>query len=108
MGSEEIQRRAFPRIDKLYFIAYVNREGEEQKTPVSMGRTVNISRLGIGMEVYQRLEIDSTMEMEIAVEEGRLLSIKGTVVHITSMEDGKFHAGIKFDAIQEGFGAPPA
>jgi hypothetical protein len=105
MGSEEA--RAFPRVDRLYFIAYVNREGEEQKTPVSMGRTVNISRVGVGMEVYQRLAVDSVMEMEIAVEEGRLLKIKGTVVHITSLDDDKFLAGIKFDEVQEGFGLLP-
>ncbi len=108
MGSEETQRRAFPRVDKLYFIAYVNREGEEQKTPVSMGRTVNISMVGVGMEVYQRLSVDSVMEMEIAVDEGRLMSLKGTVVHITAMDEGKFYAGIKFDEVQEGFGAPAA
>lgn len=108
MGSDEMQRRAFPRVNKLHFIAYVNREGEEQKTPVSMGRTINISRLGVGMEVFQPLEVDSVMEMEIALEEEQLLAVKGTVVHIASQEDGKFIAGIKFDEIQDRFGAPPA
>lgn len=108
MCSEEIQRRAFPRVSKLYLTAYVNREGEEQKTPVSMGRTINISRVGVGMEVYQKLEVGSVMEMEIALEDEQLLAIKGTVVHITSTEDGTFVAGIKFDEVQEGFGPPPA
>lgn len=104
MCSEEIQRRAFPRVSKLYLTAYVNREGEEQKTPVSMGRTINISRVGVGMEVYQKLEVGSVMEMEIALEDEQLLAIKGTVVHITSTEDDTFVAGIRFDEVQEGFG----
>lgn len=106
MGSEELQRRAFPRVSKLYFIAYVNRDGDIQKTPVSMGRTINISRVGVGMEVYQHLEINSVMEMELALEDGLLLRVTGTVIHVTAQGDGKFIAGIKFDEAQEGLGAP--
>ena len=106
MGSEELQRRAFPRVNKLYFIAYVNREGATQKTPVSMGRTINISRVGVGMEVYQQLEVNSVMEMELALEDGQLLNVTGTVVHFTAQDDDKFVAGIRFDEIQEGLGVP--
>ena len=106
MGSDDLQRRYYPRVNKLCFISYVNREGDVQKTPVSLGRTLNISISGVGMEVYQELAVDSFMEMEIAVNEGTIISVTGTVVHITPADNGTFYAGIKFDVPRSDLGTP--
>ena len=93
------ENRAYPRVNKLYFIAYVNREGDEQKAPVSLGRTLNISAVGVGMEVYQPLAIGSIMEMEIGLSRENL-PIFGTVVHSNELDGGKFYIGIQFDQVQ--------
>jgi c-di-GMP-binding flagellar brake protein YcgR len=98
MGNQE--NRTQPRVGKLYFIAYINREEGEQKSPVSLGRTLNISATGVGMEVYQAVSVDSSMEMEIGLEKDNL-SIKGKVMHVTDLGNGKYYIGIKFDEIQE-------
>ena len=92
--------RAQPRVNKLFFIAYVNREGDTQKTPVSLGRTLNISAIGVGMEVFQALAVDSTMEMEIGLAT-ETLEVTGKVVHITPQGDEAFYVGIQFDEPQE-------
>jgi PilZ domain-containing protein len=92
--------RAQPRVNKLFFIAYVNREGDSQKTPVSLGRTLNISALGVGMEVFQPLTVDSTMEMEIGLAT-ETLEVTGKVVHITPQGNEAFYVGIQFDEPQE-------
>jgi len=42
------ERRAL-RVNKLFLTAYISREGEEQRTPVSLGRTLDISMTGDGM-----------------------------------------------------------
>ena len=100
------ENRTHPRVNKLNFIAYVNREGDEQKSPVSLGRTLNVSATGVGMEVYQQVAIGSIMEMEIGLANGNLPVI-GTVVHANNLENGKYYIGIQFDQLQPTL-APPA
>ena len=92
--------RACPRVNKLFFIAYVNREGEEQKTPISLGRTLNVSANGVGMEVFQPIAVGSAMEMEIDLQNSTL-PLLGRVVHAQDHGDGTFYLGIQFDVPQE-------
>jgi PilZ domain-containing protein len=91
--------RVSPRVNKLYFIAYVNLEGDEQKSPVSLGRTLNISATGVGMEVYQPVAVGSLMEMEIGLSRENI-PVQGTVVHANDLENGRFYLGIQFDRVQ--------
>ena len=94
------KHRECPRVNRLFFIAYVNREGEEQKTPVSLGRTLNISKNGVGIEVFQQIAVGSSMEMEIDLEES-LLSVQGRVVHEESYGNGSHYLGVVFNEPQE-------
>lgn len=95
---EEPIRRA-PRVNKLFLTAYVNREGEQQKTPVLLGRTLDISTAGVGMEVFQEVTAGSTMELEIDLQDS-LLQITGKVVHVRPTEAGTYLVGIEFDEPQ--------
>ncbi len=94
------KERQYPRVNKLFFISYIAREKGEQKAPISMGRTLNISSTGIGMEVFQELGVGSTMEMDIDVEDFNL-SVQGKVVHSHALEGGKYYVGIQFNEPQE-------
>lgn len=94
------RQRSNPRVRKLFFISYINKEGDEQKTPVSLGRTTDISSSGVGMEVFQLINVGSTMEMEIDAEDFSL-SVQGEVVHVRDLGDGKHVIGVKFTAPQE-------
>ena len=93
-------QRSWPRVNKLLFIAYVNREEGEQKTPVLLGRTLDLSATGVGMEVFEPVKVGSTMELEIDLEE-ETFAVQGTVVHAREAEGGAFHIGIRFTAPQE-------
>ena len=87
-------------MNKLFLAAYVNREGEEQKTPVLLGKTFNISSVGLGMEVYQEIAPGSIMEMEIDLLDS-LLDVKGRVVHVNRIEDDRYLIGVEFSQPQE-------
>ncbi len=88
--------RRYPRVNKLCLISYVNRAGDEQRTPVSLGRVFDLSPLGIGMEIFAPVETGSVMEMEIDLRE-RLIAVKGRVVHVRpTLEEGHFVVGIEF------------
>ena len=98
----ENPKRRKPRVNKLFLTAYVNLEGKEQKTPVLLGRTFDISTAGVGMEVYQEVLAGSTMELEIDLQDS-LLDIRGKVVHVRLMEAGRYLIGVEFDEPQERF-----
>ena len=103
MGKEEktvTERRRYPRIESLCLVSYTNKVEEVQKTAVSMAKTLNISTGGAGIEVYQPIPCESTMEMEISVMED-IFSVQGKVVHSTKLPNGNFVIGVSFDQLQE-------
>ncbi|HEY6007583.1 MAG TPA: PilZ domain-containing protein [Geobacteraceae bacterium] len=97
--------RRFPRISKLCLIAYVNHDGAQQRTPVSLGRVLDISPAGIGMEVFTPVTTGSVMEMEIDLQD-ILLAVQGKVVHVRPAEEGRYLVGIEFAETQELLVAP--
>ena len=94
------EQRTTPRVNKLSFISFVSREGEEQKSPVSLGRTLNISSTGVGIEIFREIATGSTMEMEIALGE-EIIPVRGKVVRSHVLEGGGIYLGIEFDHPQE-------
>jgi hypothetical protein len=91
--------RIEPRLNKLSFLSFINREGAEQKTPVSLGRTLNISQTGVGIEVFQEVASGSIMEMEIALSE-EIIPVNGKVVHSRPFSSSSWYIGIVFDTPQ--------
>ena len=103
MGGERAlgeERRRHPRVKSLYLVSYVSKEGEVEKSGVSMARTINVSQIGVGVEVYEPVEVDTLMEMEIAVKED-IFPVQGKVIHSQKKPDGHWVIGIAFDEVQE-------
>ena len=87
--------RRYPRVNKLCLVAYVNRDGTEPRTPVSLGRVLDLSPAGIGMEVFSQVQVGSFMEMELDLQES-LLPVQGRVVNVRPGEEGCYVVGIEF------------
>lgn len=103
MGKEKggkKERRHYPRLQSLYLVSYINKEGEVQKSGVSMAKTIDISPAGAGVELYQPVEVDSRMEMEIAIKE-HIFAVQGKVIHSQAQPNGHWIIGIEFDHVQE-------
>ena len=98
MTSEQTgqDRRRHPRIEELFLLTYVNKDGDEQKTPVLMGRTLDISKSGARVEIDDPVKTGSRMEMEIAIK-GESSLVHGKVVRVSEGEGGKHEVGIEFD-----------
>lgn len=94
------EKRVFPRVQKLFMIAYLPQENGPSRTPVSLGRTVDISPSGVGMEIYKEVAAGTVMEMEIDLE-GLPVLARGKVVRVDLLDNGNFLIGIRFDAEQE-------
>ena len=100
------EQRTTPRISKLSFISFVKTEGDEQKSPISMGRTLNISTTGLGIEIFQQIAAGSTMEMEIAHGD-EIVPVRGKVVRSSELASGGYNMGIEFDTPQEKLATVP-
>jgi hypothetical protein len=94
------EKRVAPRVHKLFMIAYLPKDDEPLRTIISLGRTVDISTTGVGMEIYRELAVGTVMEMEIDLE-GLPVSAWGKIVRVDPMENGNFLIGIRFDEEQE-------
>lgn len=98
-GNGKIEKRSYPRVKKLYLISYVNKAEGHQTSPVSMGRTLDISPVGVRIEVYRDIKIDSIMEMEIGLKEFNF-SVQGKVVRVQEVDKKVYILGIQFDEFQ--------
>jgi len=95
--NDDDARRA-PRLNRLLLTAYVNRDGKEQKTPVSLGRTLDISVTGAGMEVFQEVEVGSEMDLDLDLKNS-LVRVHGKVVHVRRDGEDRYIIGIEFDEL---------
>jgi hypothetical protein len=94
------EKRVTPRVQKLFMIVYLPKENGPARTAVSLGRTIDISPSGVGMEIYKEVTVGTVMEMEIDLE-GLSVLAKGKVVRVDPLDNGNFLIGITFDAEQE-------
>lgn len=94
------EKRGTTRVQKLFMIAYLPFDDGPIRTPISLGRTVDISPSGVGMEVYKEVTVGTVMEMEIDLE-GLSVPAWGKVVRVDPLENGNFLIGIRFDEEQE-------
>jgi hypothetical protein len=99
-GSTPEEKRGTPRVQKLYMIAYLPKAGDAPRTPISLGRTVDLSPCGVGMEIYQEVAVGTAIEMEINFEPLPIPAF-GKVVRVDPLENGNFLVGISFDKPQE-------
>ncbi len=91
------ERRSCPRVRKLFLVSYIGKEEGRQTTPVSLGRTLDISQAGVNLEVFQRIDSGAQMELEIGIKE-TTLGVDGTVTRLEKTGDAVYTLGIRFEA----------
>jgi hypothetical protein len=92
--------RRYPRIHKLFLLAFVNCEEGRQRSPVSMGRIFDLNQAGVGIEVFQEIQVGTEMEMEIGLHD-TVIHAHGKVAYSRPEGDGVFKLGIEFSELQE-------
>lgn len=80
---------------KLFLVSYIGKEKGRQTTPVSLGRTLDISPAGVTLEVFQPIDADAEMELEIGIRE-TTLPADGTVMRANKTADAVYTLGIRF------------
>ena len=94
------EKRRYPRIKSLNLIAYACMDENGNVINQGMGRTLNVSEIGLLLETYYPLECEDVMLLGVGIED-ELIDIRGRVVHNGRNDDGKYVSGIEFIKIDK-------
>ena len=93
-------RRRYERVEARNPISYESIEKDGEIVFNSMGRTLNVSRSGIMIEIAHLIKAEyvslSTVDLE-----GNLIGIKGQLIYCRMTDSGLYQAGIKFIASED-------
>lgn len=94
------ERRIDSRLDKINLVQVSRFDEEGFRADLKTGRTLNISRGGMRLELYHPLPLRTTVSLNLVLEE-RILDISGTVVYLEALDDEVSCMGIAFDGLDE-------
>ena len=98
MNKTDIRR--YERVEARNPISYESIEKDGEIVFNSMGRTLNVSRSGIMIEIPHLIKAEyvslSTVDLE-----GNLIRIKGQLIYCRRTDSGLYQAGIQFIASED-------
>lgn len=94
------EKRRHSRVKSLNLIAYVCKDDDDNVTAQGMGRTLNISEVGVLLESYYSIECEYPLLIDIGLKD-ELVDLSGKIIHSKSNRDGKYETGIEFIDVDE-------
>ena len=89
------ERRREPRVKVLNLVSVDQRDDSGALTELAAGRTLDLSRHGMRIELSRPLPLRSRVRVTIALAE-RIITVDGQVRHLDEMADGTCAMGIEF------------
>ncbi len=94
------ERRLESRVDKINLVQVSQFDEEGFRADLKTGRTLNISRGGMRLELHHPLPLRTTVSLNLVLEE-RILDISGTVVYLEALDEEVSCMGIAFNGLDE-------
>jgi len=94
--SEEKKIRREPRVGKLNLVSVGQFDEKGFWAGLTLGRTLNISRHGIEIELDQPLPLRSIVTFSLVLGPDEIADLKGTVRHLEAIDDERCRMGIQF------------
>ncbi|MCF7853261.1 MAG: PilZ domain-containing protein [Candidatus Pacebacteria bacterium] len=94
MTSDE--KRRDTRYDSLNLLDYTVLDQNGKPVDQGMGRTLNVSRNGILLEVLKLMDVANIMQIHIGIQENMVTIIRGQIVHSEQTDNGRYSAGVHF------------
>jgi len=93
VGSmEAAERRASPRVNEVQLVQ-VSEPGTLSE--LTTGRTLNISRGGIRLEMSSQLPLRARVRLSLAVGD-EFVTVAGSVVYLEALDGGRCSMGVQF------------
>jgi c-di-GMP-binding flagellar brake protein YcgR len=98
VGSmEATERRSSPRVDEVQLIQ-VSEPGSVAE--LTTGRTLNISRGGVRLEMSSQLPLRARVRLSLAVGD-EFLTVGGSVVYLEALDQGRCSIGVQFTDLDD-------
>lgn len=88
-------RRQSPRIDRLHLVQISRFDEEGFRSDLATGRTLNISRGGIRLELYHALPLRTVVSLHLVLDE-HIIEVGGIVAYLEVIDDERCAMGIEF------------
>ncbi len=95
------ERRAFPRVQASYRLAYECYSPRGIKIDEGPARTIDISGRGALIEIPRPVDLDSSLIL-LVMAPFHMLMVRGSVVHSRRIDSGAFHVGVRLNEVIEG------
>jgi c-di-GMP-binding flagellar brake protein YcgR len=93
VGSmETAERRASPRVQEVQLVQVAEPGAVSELTT---GRTLNISRGGVRLEMSTQLPLRSRVRLSLAIDD-QFVTVAGSVVYLEAMDGGRCSMGVQF------------
>ncbi len=96
--QEYSQHRAHPRIKKLNLVQVSRFDEEGFRADLATGRTLNISRGGMRLELHHPLPLRSIVGLTLALDD-EIVDVRGKIVYLEEMDPERCAMGIEFEGL---------
>lgn len=93
-------RREQRRIEKLNLVQVSRFDADGARIDLVTGRTLDISRGGVRLELHHTLPEGSALRLTLALEDG-IAEVGGKVAHIEKLDADRCAVGIEFDELDD-------
>jgi c-di-GMP-binding flagellar brake protein YcgR len=87
--------RAHPRIKALNLVQISRFDEEGFRADLATGRTLDLSRGGMRLELYHHLPLRSVVGLTLALDND-IVEVRGKVVHLEEIDEERCAMGIQF------------
>lgn len=90
--------RAHPRVKALNLVQISRFDEEGFRADLATGRTLDLSRGGMRLELHHHLPLRSIVGLTLALD-NEIVEVRGRVVHLEEIDDERCAMGIQFEAL---------
>lgn len=91
-SMETAERRASPRVDEVQLVQVSE---PTSLSTLTTGRTLNISRGGVRLEMSSQLPLRARVRLSLAVGD-EFVTVAGSVVYLEALDGGRCSMGVQF------------
>ncbi len=94
------ERRQDPRIEKVNLVQLSRFDEEGARADLAIGRTLDLSRGGLRVELLHALPLRSVVTVTLALDD-QIVEVTGTVVHLAVIDAERCSMGIEFTKLSD-------
>jgi hypothetical protein len=98
-NTENDNRRRASRVERINLVQVSRFDEDGFNADLTTGRTLNLSRSGLRLELHHALPLRSHVRLDLAIGE-HLVSVEGIVVYLEALPGDRCAMGVSFHQVE--------